>query len=112
MKPYCFALDRIAPVEEARIHASDIAVIRGYGIFDFLRTQEYCPLFLSDYLDRFIASAQHTRLPLAYTKDELRDIIYTLIAKNDLREGGIRLVLTGGRSENHFAPGQSSALYF
>lgn len=56
MKPYCFAIDRIIPSEDASLHPLDIGLIRGYAVFDFFRTVDYHPLFLEDYLDRFIAS--------------------------------------------------------
>lgn len=112
MKPYCFANDRITAAESAQVHPMDIGLIRGYGIFDFLRTSEYQPLFLDDYLERFTRSAEKTNLFLAYNKKQLREIIKELIEKNDLKEGGIRLVLTGGVSDNHFTPSEGSLFIF
>ncbi|UJP64993.1 aminotransferase class IV [Mongoliitalea daihaiensis] len=112
MKTYCFANDQIIASKDAYLHPMDIGLIRGYGIFDFLRTNAYKPMFLEDYLDRFTRSAEKTHLQLAYTKEELRLIILELIDKNDLKEGGIRLVLTGGVSENHFSPTKGSLFIF
>lgn len=112
MKPFCFADGNIIPTQDARLHPSDLAVIRGYGIFDFFRTQEYQPVFLEDYLDRFIRSAAKTYLPLAYSREELRAIIKELIQKNELEQGGIRMVLTGGVSENHFSPTTGTLFMF
>ena len=112
MKPFCFADGKIIPTQDARIHPADLAVIRGYGIFDFFRTEQYLPVFLEDYLDRFIASAAKTYLPLAYSREELRTIISELIAKNDLKQGGVRMVLTGGISENHFSPATGTLFLF
>lgn len=112
MKPFCFADGKIIPVESATIHPMDLAVIRGYGIFDFFRTVNYKPLFLEHYLDRFIASAEKTFIPLEYSREQLRQIITELIDKNDLKEGGLRMVLTGGVSENHFSPAQGKLFIF
>ncbi len=112
MKPFCFADGKIIPIEEATIHPMDLAVIRGYGIFDFFRTVNYKPLFLEHYLDRFIASAAKTFIPLAYSREELRQIISDLIEKNDLKEGGLRMVLTGGISDNHFSPAKGKLFIF
>jgi branched-chain amino acid aminotransferase len=112
MKPFCFADGKIIPVETATIHPMDLAVIRGYGIFDFFRTVNYQPLFLEHYLDRFIASAEKTFIPLEYSREQLRQIIAELIDKNDLKEGGLRMVLTGGISENHFSPAQGKLFIF
>ncbi|WP_373523510.1 aminotransferase class IV [Aquiflexum sp.] len=112
MKPYCFAKNQIISSEMAVIHPMDIGLIRGYGIFDFFRTSNYTPLFLSDYLDRFIRSAEKTRLLLKLTKDELSYIILELIQKNDLKNGGIRMLLSGGLSENHFSPAEGTLFIF
>ena len=112
MKPFCFADGKIIPTQDARLHPADLAVIRGYGIFDFFRTEQYRPVFLEDYLDRFIRSAAKTYLPLAYSREELRAIITELIDKNDLEQGGIRMVLTGGVSENHFSPATGTLFMF
>lgn len=112
MKPYCFAKNGIINSSTAQVHPMDIGLIRGYGIFDFFRTSNHVPLFLSDYLDRFIRSAEKTHLNLQYNKSELADIIKELIQKNDLGNGGIRMLLTGGVSENHFSPSNGDLFIF
>lgn len=112
MKPICFADGNFVPTESATIHASDIGLIRGYGIFDFFRTVNYKPLFLADYLDRFITSAEKTYLPLSYSREDLRLIVHELIEKNDLQTGGLRMVLSGGVSENHFSPAEGKLFIF
>ncbi len=112
MKPFCFADGKIIPSEMATIHPMDLGLTRGYGIFDFFRTVNYQPLFLEHYLDRFIASAEKTYLPLPYSREELRASITALIDKNDLQNGGLRMVLSGGISENHFSPAQGKLFIF
>jgi branched-chain amino acid aminotransferase len=112
MKPYCFANQEIIPSEKAVLHPLDIGLIRGYGIFDFFRTSGYTPLFLDDYLNRFIRSAEKTHLHLGLNKAALQEIVFSLISKNDLYDGGIRMVLTGGVSENHFSPTEGSLFIF
>jgi branched-chain amino acid aminotransferase len=112
MKPFCFADGKIIPTETATIHPTDLGLIRGYGIFDFFRTVNYTPLFLEHYLDRFITSAEKTYLPLPYTREQLREIIAEVIEKNDLQQGGIRMVLSGGISENHFSPATGKLFIF
>ena len=112
MKTFCFANSKIIESDKAQIHPMDIGLIRAYGIFDFFRTSNYCPLFLSDYLDRFIRSAEKTHLNLTFNKAELSQIIHELVERNDLKNGGIRMFLTGGVSENHFSPTKSSFFIF
>ena len=112
IKPFCFSVDQIVSSEEARVHPLDIGLIRGYAIFDFFRTVHFQPLFLDDYLERFISSAQRLRLPLALSKEDLERVIFLLIEKNKLEQGGIRMVLTGGVSDNHFSPTAGSLFIF
>src|SRR5690554_4433840 len=112
MKPFCFANDRILPSEQAFIHPLDIGLIRGYAIFDFFRTENFKPFFLEEYLQRFISSAEDTSLPLNFGLGELHRIVYELIEKNELEQGGIRMILSGGVSENHFSPSNGSLFIF
>lgn len=111
-KPFCFSVDQIMFTPSASLHPLDIGLIRGYAIFDFFRTVGHKPLFLEAYLDRFITSAQKIYLPLDFDKSELENIILSLIAKNELVEGGVRMVLTGGVSENAFSPNRGSLFIF
>lgn len=112
MKPFCFANDRIVPSEQAVIHPLDIGLIRGYAIFDFFRTENFKPFFLEEYLHRFISSAEKTYLPLNLGLNELERVVHELIEKNELEQGGIRMILSGGVSGNHFSPSQGSLFIF
>src|SRR5690606_23737972 len=112
MKPFCFAKDQIIAIDKASIHPMDIGLIRGYAIFDFIRVDNFQPYFLEDYLQRFINSAKSCALPLDFSKDELREIIYELIEKNGMQQGGIRMLLSGGISENKFSPSKGQTFIF
>lgn len=112
MKPFCFADGEIIDSHLAKIHPMDLGLIRGYSIFDFFRSVNYKPLFLEDYLDRFIGSAEKTFLPLSYSRSELKQIIQELTDKNDMEQGGFRMLLSGGISENHFSPAAGKLFIF
>ncbi|WP_114750851.1 aminotransferase class IV [Pleomorphovibrio marinus] len=112
MKPFCFAKDKIISSHEASCHPLDIGLIRGYAIFDFFRTVNYQGLFLEEYLERFTQSAKMAFLPLDFEKEALKEIITTLIEKNDHAKGGIRMLLTGGISPNHFLPAKGDLYIF
>jgi len=88
--------------DEAHLHISDLALLRGYGIFDFFRTINNRPLFLEDHLDRFYNSAFTMRLQLETTRDELKSILHQLIKKNNIPTSGIRILLTGGYSTDNY----------
>lgn len=96
--------------DEARLHVSDLSIQRGYGIFDFFRTVNDIPLFMNDHLDRFYASAETMHLSMRKNKEELSTIIHELIHKSALTEAGIRLMLTGGYSDDSYHPAEPNLL--
>jgi D-alanine transaminase/branched-chain amino acid aminotransferase len=98
------------PKEEARILITDLAIQRGYGIFDFFKTVNNQPVFLDDYLDRFYFSAAELFRPVGIDRDALKKLIRQLIEKNNLPGSGIRITLTGGYSEDGHTPAKPNLL--
>ena len=103
-KLFAYNLGQIVPLSEARLHISDLSVQRGYGVFDFVKVQQGFPLFLDDYLDRFYQSAQLMHLEVPLSREELKQVIADLIDRNQLPEAGMKMMLTGGYSEDGFTP--------
>lgn len=99
---YVLVNDAIISEEEATLKISDLAIQRGYGIFDFLKTVAGKPIFLEDHLDRFYSSAQQMRLSVKQQRTELTDRLFALIDKNKMSESGVRITLTGGYSPDGF----------
>lgn len=97
-----FLNNRFITNEEAVLHSSDLSIQRGYGVFDFFRTVNAHPLFLQHHLDRFFHSAQNMHLQLEHSKEELTCIIHQLMEQSQLKEAGIRLLLTGGYSPDTY----------
>lgn len=91
-----FINESFLPRGRAALQVDDLALQRGYGIFDFFKLVDGRPVFLDDHLDRFEASAARMRLPLGRTREQLKQIVADLIARNDLPSSGVRLTLTGG----------------
>lgn len=100
----------MSPVETASIGVSDLALLRGYGVFDFLAVRKGTPLFLDDYLARFGRSAEILGLELPFSLEQLHDMVWLLVEANGLQDAGIRLVLTGGYSEDGYAPGSPNLI--
>lgn len=88
--------------EKAVLHFSDLSIMRGYGIFDFLKVVNNIPVFLNDHLNRFYTSAAEMRMTVPYSKKELKNIIYELLNKNQVSDTGIRITLTGGYSPDGY----------
>ena len=105
-----FLNGKFLPASEAYLHISDLAVQRGYGVFDFFKVEKQSPLFLDDYLERFYASASLMYLPVPYQREELRQILQRLIGLNNLEISGVKMILTGGYSENGFDPAAPNLL--
>ena len=98
------------PKNEARISISDLAIQRGYGIFDYFRTVNFNPLFLEDHLDRFYYSASEMHLEVEQNREQLKELIYHLIEKNNLPDSGIKLTLTGGYSDDGYSMGNPNLI--
>ncbi|CAN5875918.1 branched-chain-amino-acid transaminase [soil metagenome] len=99
---FAFVRQEVVPLEKAFLHVSDLAIQRGYGIFDFLKIQDGQPLFLESYLDRFHSSAELMQLSVPLGREELVGAVADLIHRNDLPLSGMKLILTGGYSENGY----------
>ncbi len=97
---YCFHNGKIIPSSEAKVHISDLGLVRSYAVFDFFRTYGGKPFRMPDYLARFRNSAANLRLPFEYSDEELSNIINELLVKSGLKEAGIKMILTGGESED------------
>ena len=93
---YCYFNGEMIPQAEARLGLMDLAVIRGYGIFDYFVFENYQPRFLEDYLNRFYRSAAFLDMTMPIDKAAFAEAVLALIRKNGQPTGGIRLLLTGG----------------
>lgn len=88
----------------AAIPVNDLGLQRGYGVFDFLRVKGSQPLFLQQHIDRLYRSLEYMRLQLPHRKEELINIIQSLIHQNQLPHSGIRITVTGGASPDGYTP--------
>jgi len=100
--PLAYVDGAFVPASEASVPVNDLGLQRGYGIFDYLRVAGRVPLFLGDHIDRFLRSADRMRLQPPCGKDGLVDIIHRIIDAEDLPVSGIRILLTGGPSDDGY----------
>jgi len=103
---YVFINDRYIEAAQASLFITDLAIQRGYGIFDFCKTIGNKPVFLANHLERFFHSASKMHLDPGYNATELEDILITLIHKNDMGDSGIKITLTGGYSPDGYMIGK------
>ena len=82
----------------------DHMVHRGHGIFDTAGIVQGRIYDLEAHLDRFLGSAERSKLTLAGSRDEMRNIIVTTVATSGLRDGSIRYWLSSGPGNLDLSP--------
>ncbi len=81
---------------QAMLPVNDLGLIRGLGVFDYLRTYNRKPFRMDDYLERLRSSADALLLPLP-NDTEIKFVVKELIRRSDYPgDIGIRLLITGG----------------
>jgi branched-chain amino acid aminotransferase len=102
MDRWTYINDSFVTEANAQLHISDLAIQRGYGIFDYLKTINNRPVFLEEHLQRFYYSAEQMHLPIHLSPAALSNIIHELIQRNNIGTSGIRLTVTGGYSPDGY----------
>ncbi|MDO8497150.1 MAG: aminotransferase class IV [bacterium] len=94
------------------IPVNDLSVLRGYGVFDFLRTYNHVPFRLEDHIDRFFNSLDVVGITPHWTKEEIMQKVIEGIEKNkpECKEFNIRIIGTGGVGPDSVTPGVSSLI--
>ncbi len=92
------------PAEKAVLPVNDLAVVRGLGVFDLMRTYNGKPFFLMEHLERLQRSADRIDLTLRWSLDELADVVMQTLSRNSYAESNIRVVVTGGSSSDFITP--------
>lgn len=106
----CFINNRFLDYDDARIHISDLGLQRGFGIFDYFLEMNGRIPFFNDYLDRFYNSAKRLGMDVPLDRDILKEKIAFLLQQNKFGSSGIKLLLTGGYSEDLYSPSKANFL--
>jgi 4-amino-4-deoxychorismate lyase len=86
----------------------DHIVHRGHGIFDTAAIVSGKIYDLDAHLDRFLRSAERSKLRLPGTRDEMRDIIVQTAAASGRRDGSIRYWLSSGPGSLELTPAKGA----
>ncbi len=100
LKIYIWINGKIEPADKPVVLINDIGFLRGYGIFDFMRTYNGKIFRYPEHYKRFVNSAKLLDLKVAVKEKDLEQIIYKLIKKNGLQDASVRLLMTGGPAIN------------
>ncbi len=89
---------------EATISINDVAVLRGYSAFEALRTYSRRPFHLDEHLTRLYHSAELIELEIPWPREHITAIIHDIIERNTYKHASIRILVTGGESEDSILP--------
>jgi len=89
---------------EAVIPVDDLAIMRGLGVFDLLRTLNGKPLFLQEHIMRLEDSARRIGIALPWPRPELIRVVMEALHRNSFKESNIRIVVTAGSSPDFLTP--------
>jgi branched-chain amino acid aminotransferase len=90
--------------DRAVIPVDDLAVLRGFGVFDLVRTYGGKPFFLKEHIERLRHSANEIGLHFPWSIKTLLDIVMETLRRNSHKESSIRMVVTGGSSPDFMTP--------
>lgn len=88
--------------DDAKIGVNDLAMHRGYGIFDYFKLVDGRPVFMEEHFNRFFNSAAQMYLDAEPSREQLKQTVEELIDRNNMPASGIKLLLTGGYSEDGY----------
>jgi len=95
---------KFVPSDEAVIPVTDLAILRGLGAFDFMRTYAGKPFCLRAHLERLEASTRKIGLQFPWTMDALAQLVMETLSRNSHKESNVRIIVTGGSSPDFMNP--------
>lgn len=103
MKTYSYFNGKIKTLDKIGISPYDLGFIRGYSVFDAMRTQNGNPLLLNEHWQRFQNAAKALNLKIPISENKYQGIVKKLLKLNNFPETLIRMILTGGISKDAFS---------
>lgn len=90
------------PSKEAKISAFDRGFIFGDGIYEVVPVINSRLVDKEGFWHRFERSLDQIELKLPYDKEKFEEILYEIISRNALKEGGIYMQITRGAAPRDF----------
>lgn len=96
--------------DEASISINDIGLLRAYSVFESLRTYGRRPFHLDEHLNRLYHSAELIELDIPWSRGQIADVVREVIGRNPYLHAAIRILVTGGVSEDGILPSGAQTL--
>ena len=107
---FTFINGNFVPFNQSAINVSDLSILRGYAVFDFFLVRNGVPPYLTFHMERLMNSVSLLKIELSYSKEELSEIILELIKRNNHGNSSVKIIVTGGLSEDDFTLSSSSVI--
>ncbi len=108
--PVYFISGKYVSVDNAKISVRDLGLVRGFGLFEALRTYQGEPFLLRIHLQRLFRGIKIIGLKSPISLESMEKIIKRLLYVNRIRDGIIRIVLTGGITKLFFPDGEPTLI--
>ncbi|WP_232367068.1 aminotransferase class IV [Desulfocicer vacuolatum] len=96
---------KFVEADKAVIPVDDLAVLRGLGVCDLMRTFNGMPCFLEEHIARLETSAEKIGLTLPWSGETIEKIVLETLERNsDMDNANIRIIITGGSSSDFMTP--------
>lgn len=96
--------------DQAALGLNDLGIVRGYGVFDLLRTYDGKLFKLHEHVLRLERSAALIGLDLPWSTGEIEAIARATYMRNALANATIRIIVTGGAADDFMTPQQRPTL--
>ncbi|WP_169783952.1 D-amino-acid transaminase [Campylobacter curvus] len=97
-----FVNGEFLPSKEAKVSAFDRGFIFGDGIYEVVPVINSRLVDREGFWHRFERSLDQIELKLPYDKEKFEEILYEIISRNALKEGGIYMQITRGAAPRDF----------
>ena len=108
---FCYLNGKYLLFNKAGINPLDLGFIRGYALLEVLRTYHGKIFAFNDHYQRLKNGADFLKLRTPVSKNKLKEIISFLIRRNKIREAKIKIILSGGLSEEELAIPSKQTLF-
>jgi D-alanine transaminase len=98
-----FLNGKFLPIEEARVPVLDRGFIFGDGVYELVPVYSRVPFRLEEHLARLERSLAETRIRNPYSREEWREIITQLVAKQPYEDQGVYFQVTRGVAKRDHA---------
>lgn len=94
--------------DRASVPVHDLGLVRGFGLFEAVRTYDGKPFLFDAHLRRLFGAMKTVGISLPFSRAEFAEKILRLVKKNGPGEALIRIVITGGPAPSLLPQGNPS----